>query len=75
VLQACGTAPRTVWVEDAKDVPSGSDYASLINGPDTNFSDPYVLTNRSGVLYTHQLESDDGTYADNQLWAQESGVL
>jgi hypothetical protein len=75
VLQACGTAPRTVWVEDAKDVASGSDYAPLINGSDTNFSDPYVLTNRSGVLYTHQLESDDGTYADNQLWAQESGVL
>ena len=44
-LQPCGVSSKTVWVSDAGDsatVTSG--YVPLINGSDTNFSHPFVLT-------------------------------
>jgi hypothetical protein len=45
-LQPCGVSARTVWILDLNDSPStlNHDYVPLINGSDTNFSHPYVLT-------------------------------
>ncbi len=50
-LQPCGVSARTVWVSDtsnAVDCERGfgisKGYAPLINGSDTNFSHPYVMT-------------------------------
>ena len=45
-LQPCGVSARTVWILDLNDSPStfDHDYVPLINGSDTNFSHPYVLT-------------------------------
>jgi hypothetical protein len=45
-LQPCGVSSRTVWILDLNDSPStlNHDYVPLINGSDTNFSHPYVLT-------------------------------
>jgi hypothetical protein len=46
-LQECGASSKTVWAIDLFDNPFDSfitGYAPLINGSDTNFSQPYVLT-------------------------------
>ena len=46
-LQACGVSANTVWILDFADSWSPfihSSYIPLINGSDTNFSHPYVLT-------------------------------
>ncbi len=46
-LQECGASAKTVWAVDLYDQPFESfilGYAPLINGSDTNFSQPYVLT-------------------------------
>jgi hypothetical protein len=72
-LQQCGASSKSVWVVDrAQGTKNG---VPLINGSDTNFADPYVLTNRAGVLYTQQLSGfSNGTINDNQIWAGEAGV-
>ena len=44
-LQPCGVSSKTVWITDTGDsttVTSG--YVPLINGSDTNFSHPFVMT-------------------------------
>ena len=49
-LQPCGVSSKTVWAEDtfSNDASSvtldGTTYWAAINGSDTNFSNPYVLT-------------------------------
>jgi hypothetical protein len=46
-LQECGASSKTVWAIDLFDQPFDAfvtGYAPLINGSDTNFSQPYVLT-------------------------------
>jgi hypothetical protein len=45
-LQPCGVSARTVWIEDSFGSPStlSNGYIPLINGSDTNFSQPFVLT-------------------------------
>jgi hypothetical protein len=45
-LQPCGVSGKTVWITDTIDSPSTlfSGYVPLINGSDTNFSQPFVLT-------------------------------
>ena len=46
-LQECGASSKTVWAVDIWDQPIESfflGYYPLINGSDTNFSQPYVLT-------------------------------
>jgi hypothetical protein len=78
VLKECGVSAKTLWVEDSGNEQTADSvtYTDLINGSDTNFSDPYVLSNDAGTLKTHQLEKfSDGSIYDSQLWAQESGVL
>jgi hypothetical protein len=46
-LQVCGASSKTVWAVDVYDQPIESfflHYFPLINGSDTNFSQPFVLT-------------------------------
>ena len=43
-LQPCGATSKTVWIVDTLDTDIGHGYVPLINGSDTNFSHPYVLT-------------------------------
>jgi hypothetical protein len=46
-LQVCGASSKTVWAVDLYDQPIDSffrGYFPLINGSDTNFSQPYVMT-------------------------------
>ncbi len=46
-LQECGASAKTVWAVDVYDQPIESfflNYYPLINGSDTNFSQPFVLT-------------------------------
>src|ERR1700729_3010747 len=45
-LQPCGVSSKTVWIVDTFDSPTTlfNGYVPLINGSDTNFSHPFVLT-------------------------------
>jgi hypothetical protein len=47
-LQPCGVSSKTVWIVDSLDVAFSpafeQGYVPLINGSDTNFSQPFVLT-------------------------------
>ena len=44
-LQPCGVSSKTVWIVDTGDSATiRRGYVPLINGSDTNFSHPYVLT-------------------------------
>src|ERR1700721_3006951 len=45
-LQPCGVSAKTVWIADIFDSPDTlfHGYIPLINGSDTNFSHPFVLT-------------------------------
>ena len=42
-LQPCGVSSKTVWIVDSADTVRHG-YVPLINGSDTNFSQPFVLT-------------------------------
>jgi hypothetical protein len=42
-LQPCGVSSRTVWIIDSEDTDVNSN-TPMINGSDTNFSQPFVLT-------------------------------
>jgi hypothetical protein len=45
-LQGCGVSSKTVWIADIFDSPDTlfNGYIPVINGSDTNFSQPFVLT-------------------------------
>ncbi len=89
-LQPCGVSAKTVWIVDTLDSPFTIS-VPLINGSDTNFSHPFVLTYpASGYptdkprpqLYTTNITGEAngagpilGTVDDNQLWAADTGVL
>jgi hypothetical protein len=80
-LQPCGVSGKTIWIVDSSASITGS-FVSLINGSDTNFSQPYVLTYPAGasptdqpapVLFVTNLQA--GQVPDNQLWSEGTGVL
>jgi hypothetical protein len=50
-LQPCGVSAKTVWIADTFDSPAtlANGYIPLINGSDTNFSHPFVLTYPAGA--------------------------
>jgi hypothetical protein len=83
-LEQCGTSSKTVWVADSFDTIRGG-YVPLINGSDTNFSDPYVLHYPGNAfptdtprpqLNTWQLQKySNGSVFDNELWGANFGVL
>ncbi len=92
-LQPCGVSSKTVWIVDTNDSPVTlrRGYVPLINGSDTNFSHPFVLTYpkngfptdrpRPQLLvqnltgFSHGLGSPIGSVQDNQLWGADFGVL
>jgi hypothetical protein len=93
-LQPCGVSAKTVWILDTFDQPFEfflHGYAPAINGSDTNFSHPFVLTYPTNGYPTDmprpQLQVTNltgfsngfgpivGTVPDNQLWGADFGVL
>jgi hypothetical protein len=50
-LQPCGVSAKTVWIVDSFDNILSTD-VPLINGSDTNFSHPFVLTYPNGAFPT-----------------------
>jgi hypothetical protein len=80
-LRPCGASGKTLWIVDSWRSITGS-FVALINGSNTNFSTPYVLTYpaapfgvfRSGPLETSAL-ADSGRVPANQLWSAASGAL
>jgi hypothetical protein len=84
-LEQCGVSSKTLWVADSYDTIAGG-YVPLINGADTNFSNPYVLNYPGNGAYPTnvprpQLDTwtlskySNGTVFDNQLWGADFGVL
>ncbi|HZR50137.1 MAG TPA: hypothetical protein VFB06_11515 [Streptosporangiaceae bacterium] len=86
-LQPCGVSGKTVWAVDTED-PTGfaKFYLPAINGSDTNFSHPFVLTYPAGSfpadkprpqLYvdnlTGFLTGAPETIESNQLWGADFG--
>jgi serine/threonine protein kinase len=76
-LEPCGVSARTVWIEDisGSSATLSSGYIPLINGSDTNFTQPFVLTYPATSYPTDmprpQLQVDmitGGAVAANQLW-------
>jgi hypothetical protein len=90
VLEPCGVSSKTVWIVDSADS-TFNDYVPLINGSDTNFSQPFVLTYPAASyptdmprpqLYVTNLTGfqgaggfPQGTIDDNQLFGFDQGVL
>jgi hypothetical protein len=93
-LQPCGASSKTVWLLDTLDgkwADFGTGYFPLINGSDTNFSQPFVLTYPFGSyptdsprpqLYTTNVTGhSNGIFPvltsvnSNQLWGADTGVL
>lgn len=81
-LQPCGVSARTIWIIDKFDL-TKKGFAPLINGADTNFSHPYVLTYPQDsfptdmprpVLTTETLQKfSNGSVNDRQLWGAHLG--
>jgi hypothetical protein len=92
-LQPCGVSAKTVWVADVADSPATlrGGYIPLINGSNTNFSHPFVLSYPKNGYPTDiprpQLRTTNltgfsngfgpivGTVPDYQLWGADFGVL
>jgi hypothetical protein len=84
VLVPCGASSKSVWVVDSYDTIKGS-YVPLINGSDTNFSDPSVLHYPGNhyptdmprpQLNTYQLQKySNGTVYTNEMWGANIGIL
>lgn len=82
-LQPCGASGQTVWVVDSSASITGS-FVPLINGSDTNLSNPFVLTYPPGSSPADQpatqleianLQETSGQVPDNQLWSAPGGML
>jgi hypothetical protein len=83
-LQSCGESSKTVWVVDSFSAIKGA-YVPLINGSDTNFSNPYVLNypdngyptdNPRPQLQTWTLQKfSSGTTVDQEMFSADFGVL
>lgn len=75
-LQPCGATVRTTWIDDAADASGG--YAPYINGNDSQFPAPFVLT-AAGVgadFTTKALQvNPKGAVATDQMWQLITGVL
>jgi hypothetical protein len=92
-LQPCGVSAKTVWIIDANDSPATfrAGYLPLINGSDTNFSQPFVLSYPANGFPTDkprpQLQTKNltgftqgrgtqvGSVDDTQLWGADFGIL
>ena len=78
-LEPCGVSSKTVWIEDWSNAAGiRSNYVPLINGSNTNFSRPFVLTYPSGAYPTDkprpQLFTSNLTGFSNQGLHNPTGV-
>jgi HYR domain len=83
-LQPCGVSGGTVWIADSSASITES-FVPLINGSDTDFSDPFVLSYPPGsnpldtprpVLYVDNLQQNTaGQVPDSQLWSARGDIL
>jgi hypothetical protein len=90
-LQQCGSSARTVWIIDQADSSTGrltpllDEYVPLINGSDTNFSHPFVLTYPANSVPTDKPRaqftvqnltgfSKEGVES-NQMFGADLGIL
>jgi len=83
-LQPCGVSSKTIWVVDKTELIKGH-FAPLINGSDTNFSHPFVLTfpqdafptdvPRPQLITWPLTKFSNGTVNDRQMWSANLGVL
>jgi hypothetical protein len=92
-LQPCGVSAKTVWIIDTNDSPAtfNRGYVPLINGSDTNFSHPFVLSYPANGFptdkprpqlqvknltgFSHGRGTPIGSVDDTQLWGADFGVL
>jgi hypothetical protein len=88
-LQPCGVSAKTVWIVDRQNTAPGGvftfPFRPLINGSDTNFSQPFVLTYPPNgnpndkprpQLVTQNLHTfSRGQVFDNQQWSAFFGIL
>src|ERR1700761_6504067 len=92
-LQPCGVSAKTVWIIDTNDSPATlrGGYVPLINGSDTNFSPPFVvsppvtgfppdkprpqLQTKNLTGFTSGRGTQVGSVDDTQLWGADFGVL
>jgi len=92
-LQPCGVSAKTVWILDINDSPATlfHGYIPLINGSDTNFSHPFVMTYPANGFptdkprpqifvnnltgFSHGIGTPIGSVDDTQLWGADFGVL
>jgi hypothetical protein len=74
-LQECGVSAHTLWVGDVAD--QQQRMFPLINGSDTNFSFPLVLTadTAGSTMSTRMLTGGDGVIDDGQYWSTVFGIL
>ncbi len=93
-LQPCGVSSKTVWIVDTIDTSRSSSSCvatPLINGSDTNFSHPFVLTypkngyptdiprpqltTRNLTGFSNGFGPIVGTVINTQLWGADFGVI
>jgi len=84
-LQPCGVSSKTLWISDSHTGQLTAHAEPLINGSDTNFSDPYGLTYGQDSyptdtprppLYTQTvLGFTNHAINSNQEWSADEGVL
>jgi hypothetical protein len=94
-LQPCGVSAKTVWIIDQNDASSAraalNEYVPLINGSDTNFSQPFVLTYPANGFptdrprpqltvtnltgFTNPSTGDPEGVSSLQMWGADFGTL
>jgi hypothetical protein len=96
-LQPCGVSGKTLWIIDQADSSTGhltpllDEYVPLINGSDTNFSQPFVLTYPPDAVptdkpraqftvqnltgFTNPATGDPEGVLSNQMFGAVTGIL
>jgi hypothetical protein len=79
-LQPCGVSSKTVWITDTVNAAGwGDSYVPVINGSDTNFSQPFVLDYPHNSVPTDkprpQLYVDNLTGFTNGTILNQTGII
>ena len=85
-LEPCSVTSKTIWIQDTNpgDFSPADGFYAAINGSDTNFSEPFVMTYPDGYptdkprvqLVTENLTGFSASVSnDAQLWDGFGGVL
>ena len=75
-LQPCGVSSKTVWIADIFDSPNTlfNGYIPAINGSDTNFSQPFVLTYPNNSVPDRQAASAARRHQHHRLLQHQPAV-